>query len=37
MSAQQRKQLPESKDNPQNWRKSLPAIHQRINIQNKEL
>jgi hypothetical protein len=27
-STQQRKQLPESRDNLQNGRKSLPAIHQ---------
>jgi hypothetical protein len=26
-SAQQRKQSPDSRDNPQNGRKSLPAIH----------
>jgi hypothetical protein len=34
-SAHQRKQFPESRDNPQNGRKSLQAVHQQmVNIQN---
>jgi hypothetical protein len=33
-AAYQRKQLPKPRDNPLNERKSLPASHQRINIQN---